>query len=153
MPTTSRNLPQNLQRVRGILNNTDPALAGTPGYVQLAGQVSEILQQTMQSIEMYQEQRSSQSHTMTSLQRSSLNREQHGQAKDQLTPRPPRRFRPANHEGRWLFTAATPPRQEEWPLDSGDLMHHLNQASGQRRNSDVHNRIGTPDTRYANLRN
>ena len=53
-PTASGNLPrpsvtiQNLQRVQDILNNSDPALAGTPGYAQLAGQVSEILQQTMQ---------------------------------------------------------------------------------------------------------
>ena len=67
---------------------------------------------------------------------------------------PPRRFRPGNHEGRWLFTAATPPpRQEERPLDSGDLRHHLNQAGGQRRYHNIHDRIGTPNPRYANMRN
>ena len=54
------------------MNNLDSVLARTPGFAQLAGQVSEILQQTMHRTEMYREQRNSQSHTMTSSQRSSL---------------------------------------------------------------------------------
>ena len=83
-PTTSLNPPrpsvtvQNLQRVQSMLNNSAPALAETPAFVQLVGQVSEILQQTMQRTEAYREQRVSGSQTMTSSQRSSLSRGQHG---------------------------------------------------------------------------
>lgn len=49
-PTTSMNplrplvTVQNLRRVQNMLNNSDPVLAGTPSFVQLVGQVSEILQ-------------------------------------------------------------------------------------------------------------
>lgn len=46
---------QNLQRVRDMLNTSDPALAETPSFVQLVGQVSKIIQQTMQCIETYRE--------------------------------------------------------------------------------------------------
>ena len=48
-PTTSLNPPrpsvtvQNLRRVQDMLNNSAPVLAETPGFVQLVGQVSEIL--------------------------------------------------------------------------------------------------------------
>ena len=79
-PTTTMNPPrpsvtvQNIQRVQNILNNTDPVLAEAPDFVQLVGQVSEILQQTMLRTKAYREQRSSQSQTMTSSQRSSLSR-------------------------------------------------------------------------------
>ena len=103
---------------------------------------------------MYQEQRNSQSHTMTSSQRSSLNKGQHGRTENRSIPRPPRRFRPGNHEGRQLYSVASLlPRQEKRPLGSNDLRRRLNQASGQRHNTNVHDRIGTSGTRYANLRN
>ena len=144
---------QNLQRVQNILNTSNPALAETPGFVQLIGQVSEILQQTMQRTEAYREQRNSQSHTMTSSQRSSLSRGQHGRVGGQPMQRPPRRFPPGSHEGRRLFQEASPShRREELSLGHDDLRHHLNQASGRRRQANVHDRIGATEFRLSNLR-
>lgn len=129
-----------------MLNNSDPTLAETPGFVQLVGQVSEILQQTMQRTEAYREQRVPGSQTMTSSQRSSLSRGQHGHAREQSIPRPPRRFRQRSHEGRRLFQVATPSsRREEPPLGLNDLRHRLNQVGGRRHHINVHDRIGTPE--------
>ena len=143
-PTATMNPPrpsvtvQNLQRVQNILNNSNPALAETPGFVQLVGQVSEILQQTMQRTEAYREQRSSQSQTMTSSQRSSLSRGQHGRIGDQPVPKPPQRFRLRSHEGRRLFQTVIP-RREDRSLGPDDLRHRLSQPGGRRRHSNVHN--------------